>query len=150
MRWQALLPGCRICSSYLVVACMCASVGDDQVRLANCVGNLMQLTCGISDTEPYTINMCRAARRGKQIKDLAWFFIASCVFLFFIAAGAQRVPALDSGQWLPPSALRPYGAGVLQSRNCMQMLETVAHRMTAASEEGLDGLSLPVLSSPWR
>lgn len=55
------------------------------------------IACGTFDTDPLHQKLLGlAARRGKQIKDLAWFFIASCVFLFFIAAGAQRVPAPDA------------------------------------------------------
>jgi len=46
---------------------------------------------------------------GKQIKDIAWFFILSCIFLFFIAAGLVSL-ALTSwqglgwfGTWDPPT-----------------------------------------------
>ena len=106
--------------------------------------------CGISDTELCTITMCRAARRGKQIKDLAWFFIASCVFLFFIAAGAQRVPALDSGQWLPRQHCDHMAQACCSPAiacRCSKLLRTACQLLR---RKGLDGLSLPVLSSPGR
>ncbi|KAK9831850.1 hypothetical protein WJX81_001676 [Elliptochloris bilobata] len=55
---------------------------------------------------------------GKQIKDLAWFFVASCIFLFFIAAGlvaramqawqdigwfGVRYPVYDAPWWNVPA-----------------------------------------------
>lgn len=51
---------------------------------------------------------------GKQIKDIAWFFVLSCALLFFIAAGltSQAITAWQSigwfGTWLPPSDRPPW------------------------------------------
>lgn len=72
------------------------------IPLAGIVGVLIGLAVGFALY--YT---------GKQIKDIAWFFILSCAFLFFIAAGLVSL-ALTSwqsvgwfGTWAPP-ADRPW------------------------------------------
>ncbi len=67
------------------------------------------------------------ARRGRQIKDLAWFFVASCVFLFFIAAGARRrLPTAGGGRPAHTGA----GLAEVRTRGVCSRTVSAVHALT--------------------